>query len=162
MAEDSSNNGIVKVGNNAIMRYSNALVRRAINDLSPESQIYNNAILMVDDDINTLDLMIHVLEEGGFKNIDRAEDGKDAIEKLLSRKYKLVSLNLNMPYYNGFEVLELMNQHKILTKAIIISGINDEKIVSATMDIGALVYLVKPVTSHQLLSTVISILKQNE
>ena len=158
--DDSSNSGIVKIGNNAITRYSNALVRRAINDLSSESQIYNNAILMVDDDTRTLDLFILVLKEGGFKNIDRAEDGKDAIEKLLSKKYKLVSLNLNMPFFNGFEVLEFMNQSKILTKAIIISGITEEKIVSAAMDLGVLAYLKKPVTSHQLLSTVMSILKQ--
>ena len=108
------------------------------------------------------ELFIAVLKEGGFKNIDRAEDGKDAIEKLLSRKYKLVTLCLNLQFFNGFEVFEFMKESSIPTKAIIISGIYNEEIVSAAMEIGALAYLKKPVTSHQLLSTVISIMKQDE
>ena len=160
--EDHLCGEIDKVGNNTIARYSNALIRRAFNDLSSESQIYDSAILMVDDDIAALDLLVMNLKAGGFKNIDTAVDGKDATEKLLSGKYKLISLNLNIPSVNGFEVLEFMNAHNIQTKAIIITEFHSEDAVSLTMDLGALAYIDKPITSEQLISTVTSVLKQIE
>jgi DNA-binding response OmpR family regulator len=37
MAEESSNNRIVKVGNNSVKHYSNALIRRAIEDIGLNS-----------------------------------------------------------------------------------------------------------------------------
>jgi two-component system chemotaxis response regulator CheY len=160
MDDKSSNNGIVKVGNNNIVRYSNALVRRAIEELSHKKHWDNNAILIVDDDPNFLNILSGFLNEEGFNNIDRAENGLIAIEKLQSSRYKLVLLGLIMPVLDGFGVLRFIKENLPLTKAVVISGaLSDDANISHAMELGAFAYFKKPIDANQLTATVTSIMR---
>ncbi|MGD1043955.1 MAG: response regulator [Bacteroidota bacterium] len=160
MTEDLSNNGIIKVGTNTIVRYSNALIRRAIDEVSSELQIYSNAILIVEDESILVDIINSFLEKEGFKNIDRAENGLEAINKLRSGKYELILLNIGMPILSGFEVLEFIKKSSISTKVIVTSGYQSEEGFSYAMELGAIAYLKKPFSSEQLISTITSIMRK--
>ena len=160
MAEDSSNNGIVKVGNNSIVRYSNALIRRAIEELSHKKHWDNNAILMVDDEPTQLLILSAELKEEGFNNIDTAENGQIAIEKLLSRKYKLVLTGLKMPVLDGFGVLRFIKENLLPTKVVVISGFATDESISLTWELGAYDFITKPYDVNRVILTVTSIMKE--
>jgi DNA-binding NtrC family response regulator len=162
MAEDSSNNGIVKIGNNAIMRYSNALVRRAIQDLSSETKIYINPILIVEDEETLCELMKQVLTNAGYNNITIAYDGSTAIQVVQKRKFKLVLLNVGIPEPNGIKVLQYIKEHVPSTKVVLTSGYNSDQVAARAIRLGANAFLRKPLEPGKLLSTVKSIMKQYE
>lgn len=64
-------------------------------------------IMVVDDDDNALFLTASFLEKEGFL-VQKARDGKKALEMLRSEKPDLLILDLLMPNMSGFEVMEIM------------------------------------------------------
>jgi CheY-like chemotaxis protein len=64
-------------------------------------------ILIVDDDPAIRRLLHSVLQRDGH-NVQEAEDGQAAMEKLHARKYAVVLLDLMMPRMNGWEVLDTL------------------------------------------------------
>jgi len=62
-------------------------------------------ILIVDDDMD-IRLTLRALLEDLYFQVDEAEDGLWALEKLKSNKYQLMFLDLMMPQMDGFEVLQ--------------------------------------------------------
>lgn len=104
MTEDSSNNRIVKIGNNAIARYSNALVRRAIDDLS-ESHNKPSDELKVGDNVlvKAIPSKQHLHQEESL-NIDY---------KLYTRVSVTGYQILKESIYKGFQIkgLDVRNQH---------------------------------------------------
>ena len=94
-------------------------------------------ILIADDDKINISLIQAILETE-FCTIDTATDGKKALEMLSQalaneNPYDIVYLDKNMPYLEGYQVLEKYRQQEAIAKkhifAISISGdINDNKV----------------------------------
>lgn len=83
------------------------------------------AVLVVDDSELIRNVMKKALEEKYI--VISAENGKEAIDKISDNKdYKIVCmlLDLKMPVYDGFTVLEYLKQFKLFSKipVFIISG----------------------------------------
>ena len=63
--------------------------------------------LIVDDSPLVRDILRDFLEaEGSFKIIGEAEDGEEGVKKILSLNPDLVTLDIEMPKMNGFQVIE--------------------------------------------------------
>lgn len=62
-------------------------------------------ILIADDEEILRMLISDTIEDLGYE-IDEAEDGKQAYEKLMDTDYDLVILDFMMPYMTGVDVLE--------------------------------------------------------
>lgn len=122
-------------------------------------QIDNDAILIVDDERNFLDVLSQELNDAGFNNIDTAENGMIAINKLEAGKYKLVLTGLNMPVLDGFSLLKFIKENMPLTKSVVISGLHDDAIVAQAMELGAFAYFKKPPNVDQLIATVKRIMR---
>jgi CheY-like chemotaxis protein len=83
-------------------------------------------ILVVEDNDDIRDLLVQVLDEEGYE-VDCAENGKEALEKLAARPSdpSLVLLDLMMPTMNGWEFLEARKKdptlaiHKIVTMSAV-------------------------------------------
>lgn len=70
-----------------------------------------NSILIVDDDIETLQLFTRILSSGKEKyRVLQSTNGEEALKLLHSRKVDLVILDLHMPGMNGFTFLEEKNR----------------------------------------------------
>ncbi len=70
----------------------------------------NAKVLVVEDvKLNQL-LMKTLLEDGGFE-MDIAENGKIAIEKMKKGSYDIILMDLQMPEMNGFEATEYIRKH---------------------------------------------------
>ena len=65
----------------------------------------NLHILVVDDFSTMRRIVRNLLKEIGFANVDEAEDGQVALNKLRAGAFEFVVSDLNMPNMNGFELL---------------------------------------------------------
>jgi len=107
-------------------------------------------ILVVDDDSPTRRLLESVLTKAGF-TVVVAVDGKEGVERLRSRNFDLVFLDVWMPHMNGLEVLELMRKEQITAKVVVFtSDTTPETIVHAVRQ-QAYRYMQKPVEPAKVL-----------
>jgi len=71
----------------------------------------NPTILCVDDEPANCELLENILVANGYEVIS-AENGKDALLKIETRKIDLVLLDVMMPGMNGFEVCREIKESK--------------------------------------------------
>ena len=106
-----------------------------------ELAVVNRRVLVVDDEIAMAKSIGRILRQKGF-DVNYAHDGFSAGQMYEKMQPTLITLDLQMPGLNGFEVLEKMEKTK-LVKIIVISGL-DRKALNSTLNIGADAVLEKP------------------
>ena len=112
----------------------------------------NMHILVVDDFSTMRRIVRNLLKEIGFANVDEAEDGQVALNKLRAGAFEFVVSDLNMPNMNGFELLRQIradDKLKSLPVLLVTAEAKKEDIVTAAQ-IGASGYIVKPFTKATL------------
>jgi len=118
---------------------------------------------LVVDDFSTMRRIVrNLLKELGFANVDEAEDGAVALQKLKSSPYDFVVTDWNMPNMNGFQLLsEIKKDDKLkhLPVLMVTAEARKEDIVAAAQG-GAAGYIVKPFTKATLEEKVLLILKK--
>lgn len=67
------------------------------------------SVLIVDDNDATLTLVTALLRRDF--HVEAATDGREAVEKLKSRRFAAVLLDLRMPQLDGFGVLDFLQSH---------------------------------------------------
>lgn len=100
-------------------------------------------ILVIDDDIGMADLLGDFCEALGFE-VRCVTDGREALRAAIDFRPHLITLDIEMPFVNGYEVLRQLRGHPATdgTPVMIVSGMIDEgKFNSAHVQ----VKLVKPV-----------------
>ena len=121
----------------------------------------DRTILVVDDDKSILRTFTRILQKNGYK-IDVAETGKEAIEKVDSRHYDLVLVDIRLPDMDGTDLLVKMKKPLQSTIKIMITGFPSLESGVKALDEGADAYLVKPVKPEELLMLIEEKLKRNE
>ena len=114
-------------------------------------------ILYVEDEETDVLLLQHVLRKAGIHNpFQNVKDGKAAKDYLAGhgpfanrRAHPLpglVLLDLNLPYWSGFEVLEWIRQQPRLRRVpvVVLTSSNRADDIARAYDAGANGYLVKP------------------
>ena len=108
---------------------------------------------LVVDDFSTMRRIVrNLLKEIGHTNIEEAEDGQVALNKLRAGTFDFVVSDLNMPNMNGFELLREIRADaalKSLPVLLVTAEAKREDIVTAAQ-IGASGYIVKPFTKATL------------
>ncbi len=79
----------------------------------------NKLVLIVDDDDSIRDLLEFIVKKEGFK-VEKASDGKTAIEKAKTINPDLILLDLMLPGYGGFEILRELQAYETSSIPIII------------------------------------------
>ncbi|WP_297452741.1 chemotaxis response regulator CheY [Persephonella sp.] len=112
----------------------------------------NIKILVVDDMATMRRIIKGLLEQLGFKNIDEAEDGKVALQKLKSGKYDFVITDWNMPNMTGLELVQEIRKDPELKHLPVLMVTAEAKKENVLMAIKAGVnnYIVKPFTAEVL------------
>lgn len=110
-------------------------------------------ILVIDDDESMRKLLVMTLESRGY-SVDTARDGKEAIRKSNSDLYDLALVDLRLPDMDGIELLTAMKQIAPTMMKIILTGYPSLESAIEAINKGADGYVVKPVKTEQLLSTV--------
>ena len=117
-------------------------------------------LLICEDDSLMMQIITKKLTQEGY-DVDRAEEGKTAIEKLSNTDYDLVITDLLMPYKDGLEVLEhLRNEIQKDTPVILLSNIGVEEKLDQAYELGADDYVTKPFSPKILIRKVNLLLKE--
>ena len=108
---------------------------------------------LVVDDFSTMRRIVrNLLKEGGYADVDEAEDGLVALNKLRNSNFDFVVCDINMPNMNGFQLLTEMKKDvklKHIPVLMVTAEARKEDIVMAAQQ-GAAGYIVKPFTKATL------------
>ncbi|MER1987200.1 MAG: response regulator transcription factor [Solibacillus sp.] len=111
-------------------------------------------ILVADDEEILRMLICDSLEDLGFE-IDEAEDGADALEKVTSTSYDLLILDYMMPELTGLEVIErLPADVKARTPILMLTAKAQEADRQQAIDKGANYFMSKPFSPVELIAFV--------
>jgi len=104
------------------------------------------ALLVVDDNEDNRYTLTRRLKREGYTDLTTANDGKQALELLKSKKFDLFLLDIMMPEMNGYEVLEHLKADAELRHlpVIMISAVEEVESVARCIELGAEDYLSKP------------------
>jgi DNA-binding response OmpR family regulator len=83
------------------------------------------AVLITDDDPGLRGLLATVTLQTGC-TVDTAANGFEAIEKLRTRSYDLLLLDLMMPMMSGYDVVEQMKSMETRPAVIVVTAIHDD------------------------------------
>lgn len=117
---------------------------------------FESRILVVDDAALNRELIVRYLSNAGFKNLEVAVDGEDALEKVKEFDPELIILDLVMPKMDGFQVIKsLRQQERHLNLPIIVqTSISDPEQRVDAWDVGATDIITKPIHKIELVSRV--------
>jgi two-component system chemotaxis response regulator CheY len=112
----------------------------------------NMKFLVVDDFSTMRRIVRNLLKELGFVNVDEAEDGAIALQKLKAGGFDFVVSDWNMPNMDGLALLQAIRADESLKKLpvlMVTAEAKKENIVAAAQA-GANGYVVKPFTAATL------------
>jgi len=112
----------------------------------------NLKILVVDDFSTMRRIVRNLLKELGYTNVDEAEDGVVALQKLKGGNFQFVVTDWNMPNMTGIELLKGIRADvalKSLPVLMITAEAKKENIIEAAQS-GASGYIIKPFTAATL------------
>ena len=112
-------------------------------------------ILIIEDEAAIRRVLTKILsEESSTYQVEEAEDGVQALEKIKNNDYDLVLCDIKMPKMDGVELLEEVKKIKPEIPMVMISGHGDMETAIQTMRLGAFDYISKPPDLNRLLNTV--------
>jgi len=109
-------------------------------------------ILVVDDFPTMRRIVRNLLKELGFENVDEAEDGQMALDKLNSGAFELVVSDWNMPNLDGLSMLKHIRANPALARlpVLMVTAEAKKENIIAAAQAGASGYVVKPFTAATL------------
>jgi len=105
------------------------------------------------DDFSTMRRIIkNLLKQIGFINVDEAEDGQDAYNKLKLQKYDLVISDWNMPNLDGLGLVKKMREDEELKDipVLMVTAEAEKDRVIEAIKAGVNNYIVKPFSGEVL------------
>ena len=128
--------------------------------LELNSEYRNIKVLVVEDIALNQLLMKTLLHDFGFE-VDMADNGKIAIEKLQTKYYDIILMDLQMPIMNGFETTEYI-RNTMFSKIPIIALSADVTTVDLEKckAVGMTDYITKPVDEKILYSKIIGLVQK--
>ena len=106
-------------------------------------------ILIADDEAAITTGLSAILEDAGY-SVDVVADGQKALDALAAERYGVVLADLKMPKLDGLALLGELQQRKIPTECIIITGQATVDSAVQAMQQGAYDYIEKPLNAEKL------------
>ena len=107
-------------------------------------------ILVCEDDFMMIKAIEHKLQREGYQ-VEVANDGRSAVEKIKSGTYDLIITDLLMPFTGGLELINMTrNELGKTTPIIVLSKVGNEETIIEAFKLGADDYLTKPFSPNEL------------
>lgn len=110
-------------------------------------------ILLVDDDMASLEVLREVLTRVGYDTVS-AESGYEALQIVQETSIDLALLDFNLPDTTGAELLQQIKQSQPRVPAIIMSANTSQGVKFDVFEAGAYTFISKPIDLPQLLKFV--------
>lgn len=123
--------------------------------------LHDSKILLVDDEAPLLKMLEDLLKNVGFRHIDTAADGAQAMALIEKNEYHLLILDVMLPNDDGFHLFEKIKKRKgDDVCAIFLSARDEDRARLRGLGLGADDYITKPFLPEELLLRIKSILKR--
>ena len=120
-------------------------------------------ILVIEDDETMRNAMKRIFEIDGF-TVKLAADGTELSVVLDESAPDLILLDIGLPWLNGFELGQMLKEHKDLKKIplVFVSGKTSDEDIKRAFELGADDFIKKPFEIEKLKKTVATLLKLND
>lgn len=118
-------------------------------------------LLVVEDEKHLNKTLTERLSKTGY-SVDSCFDGEEALYYIENTPYDGIILDVMMPKINGFEVLRIMRQKKILTPVLMLTAKDSDEDIITGLDTGANDYLTKPFSFDILCARIRAMLRVKE
>ncbi|MDC8447847.1 MAG: chemotaxis response regulator CheY [Nitrospira sp.] len=121
----------------------------------------NMKILVVDDMVTMRRIVKNILKQLGFANVEEAENGQEALQKLRADSYGFVVSDWNMPVMTGIDMLRAIRADeklKTISVLMVTAEAQQSNLVEA-VQAGVSNYIVKPFTAETLQEKIAKIFK---
>lgn len=118
-------------------------------------------LLIAEDEKNLNKTIAERLTAQGY-TVDNCFDGEDALYYIENTRYDGIILDVMMPKINGFEVLRIIREKKILTPVLILTAKDTDEDIINGLDAGANDYLTKPFSFGVLCARIRAMLRIKE
>ncbi|WP_456303883.1 response regulator [Belnapia moabensis] len=117
-------------------------------------------ILVVDDYSTMRRIVRNLLDQIGYKEVEEAGNGVEALEKIKATRFDLVISDWNMEPMTGLDLLKEVRGHATLGKTpfIMVTAESKTENVIAAKQAGASQYIVKPFTAETLKAKIASVI----
>lgn len=112
-------------------------------------------ILIIDDSSTNVLLLQDILEEFGYNAIIKS-DSIEALKCVPEEMPDLILLDIMMPGLSGFKFLEKLGQNNLINKipVIMVTAKSDSTSKKKAKDLGAIDYIVKPISVEDIIERV--------
>ncbi|MGN7762447.1 response regulator transcription factor [Paenibacillus sp. 22594] len=117
-------------------------------------------LLLVEDEEELASIIAKGLRKSGYA-IDHAYDGEEALYLYEVNEYDLIILDVNLPKFDGLEVLNRIRNQDSFVKVLILSARSDVDDRVTGLDSGANDYLVKPFDFKELEARIRMLLRRS-
>ncbi|MCC7118524.1 MAG: response regulator transcription factor [Anaerolineales bacterium] len=117
-------------------------------------------ILVIDDDAAITELMSMLLKTHGFE-VATSNSGAEGVELAKTQNFSVILLDLMMPDIDGWQVCKAIRASNN-TPILVLSAVNDPRMVASVLDSGADDFLVKPVPSGVLVAHIRKMVRRND
>lgn len=112
--------------------------------------IAKRVLICEDDRLVQRAIKMIVEREGGF--VEQAFEGGEAFGYLEHENYDLVIMDIHMPFASGLELIShLRNVIQSLVPVIVLTALSDRHIREQALQLGANLYIIKPVDPDRLI-----------
>ena len=120
-------------------------------------------VLVVDDSRVVRKLILNILSSRDFHCIE-AENGIEALEKLVVNEVDIIIADLNMPKMSGLELVKTIRASDIYTKIpiIMLTTEKNEEEQEKCLNAGVNIYLIKPLPYDELKDNINRLLNKKE
>ena len=119
-------------------------------------------VLICDDSALARKQMARSLPATLNADVTFAIHGKNALEELAQKEFKLMFLDLTMPEMDGFETLENMKRLGVQTPVVVVSGDIQPKAKERVFALGAKAFIQKPIGKDELKATLKELIEPND
>jgi len=121
-------------------------------------------ILVVDDSKMIRNMVVYTLNEGGYSDIDEAEDGLIGVSMTSKTKYDAIVTDINMPNMNGFEFTTTTRSEGLnkQTPILILTTESSQEMKERGRQSGATGWIIKPFIPEELLEAISIILSATD
>ncbi len=115
-------------------------------------------ILVVEDETINQKIIAAILKSAGYEVVI-APDGIAALMQISKQHFDLILSDIAMPHFDGYQLLDYLNQNNIKIPVVLISGHTSETAEIKGLKMGAVEYIKKPIDKDLLTLRIANILK---
>lgn len=111
-----------------------------------KQELLKSRLLIIDDNSANVELLEEILSSEGYSSVLGITDSRKAEQMYISYRPHLVLLDINMPYFDGYQVMEQFKkiEEESYIPVLVLTALQDKETRIRALSEGAQDFLTKP------------------